>query len=255
VVEKRGPALAQAYDSLNQPTKALEGFARGQGVRADQLERDNYVYAVKRVAGRPTAEVLPQLCLDLLNSLRWGKAMRWNSSGIAYSRPLRWIVALYGDQVVPFTWAGVASGNVSRGPRFADAAARCRRAASPPSRSATPRATSTPSPPRASSSTARSAASLSPSWCSRSQPASAAVPDEAGAARRSDRSRRGAAGVARHLRGEIPRTAGAGVDRRDEETSTLLPVLKGGALVNTSSPSPTATNWHTRTWCARATKA
>jgi len=125
LVEKRGPALAQAYDSLNQPTKALEGFARGQGVRLDQLEvRDNYVYAVKRVAGRPSAEVLPQLCLDLLNALRWGKAMRWNSSGIAYSRPLRWIVALFGDQVVPFTWAGVASGNLSRGPRFADAAAR-----------------------------------------------------------------------------------------------------------------------------------
>ncbi|MFN3334944.1 MAG: glycine--tRNA ligase subunit beta, partial [Caldilinea sp.] len=73
IVEKRGPALAQAYDSLNQPTKALEGFARGQGVRVDQLEvRDNYVYAVKRVAGRPTVEVLPQLCLDLLNGLRWG---------------------------------------------------------------------------------------------------------------------------------------------------------------------------------------
>ncbi len=125
IVEKRGPALAQAYDSLNQPTKALEGFARGQGVRVDQLEvRDNYVYAVKRVAGRPAVEVLPQLCLDLLNALRWGKAMRWNRSGIAYSRPLRWIVALFGDQVVPFTWAGVASGNVSRGPRFADAAAR-----------------------------------------------------------------------------------------------------------------------------------
>ena len=125
IVEKRGPALAQAYDSLNQPTKALEGFARGQGVRPDQLEvRDNYVYAVKRVAGRPTAEVLPQLCLDLLNGLRWGKAMRWNHSGIAYSRPLRWIAALFGDQVVPFTWAGVASGNLSRGPRFADAAAR-----------------------------------------------------------------------------------------------------------------------------------
>ena len=125
VVEKRGPALAQAFDSLNQPTRALEGFARGQGVRLDEIEvRDNYVYAVKRVAGRPTAEVLPQLCLDLLNGLRWGKAMRWNSSGIAYSRPLRWIVALYGEQIVTFTWAGVASGAMSRGPRFADAAAR-----------------------------------------------------------------------------------------------------------------------------------
>jgi len=125
VVEKRGPALAQAYDSLNQPTKALEGFARGQGVRINEIEvRDNYVYAVKRVAGRPAAAVLPDLCLELLNGLRWGKAMRWNSSGIAYSRPLRWIVALYGEQVVPFTWAGVTAGNTSRGPRFADAAAR-----------------------------------------------------------------------------------------------------------------------------------
>ncbi|MBK8799839.1 MAG: glycine--tRNA ligase subunit beta [Anaerolineales bacterium] len=125
LVEKRGPALAQAYDALNQPTKALEGFARGQGVRLDQIEvRDHYVYAVKRVAGRPTAEVLPALCVELLNGLRWGKAMRWNSSGIAYSRPLRWMVAMLGTQIAPFTWAGVVSGNISRGPRFADAAAR-----------------------------------------------------------------------------------------------------------------------------------
>ena len=125
IVEKRGPAVAQAYDTLGGPTKALEGFARGQGVKVSDLSvRDAYVYAVKRVAGKPTAEVLPSLCLDLLNSLRWGKSMRWNSSGVAYSRPLRWIVALYGDAVVPLTWAGVTSDRVSRGPRFADAAAR-----------------------------------------------------------------------------------------------------------------------------------
>ena len=125
VVEKRGPALAQAYDTLGQPTKALEGFARGQGVAVAALEtRDNYVWAVKRVAGAPTQNVLPNLCLELLNGLRWGKTMRWNSSGIGYPRPLRWIVALYGDQVVPFAWAGVASGRSSRGPRFTDAAAR-----------------------------------------------------------------------------------------------------------------------------------
>jgi glycyl-tRNA synthetase len=125
VVEKRGPALAQAYDSLDQPTKALEGFARGQGVAVGDLEvRDNYVYAVKRVAGKPAMEVLPKLGADLLGGIRWGKAMRWNSSGIPFSRPLRWIVALYGDAVVPFTWANVASGRTSRGPRFADAAAR-----------------------------------------------------------------------------------------------------------------------------------
>ncbi len=125
LVEKRGPALAKAYDALGEPTKALEGFARGQEVALADLEvRDNYVWATKRVAGAPAQSVLPSLCLELLNSLRWGKTMRWNSSGIGYPRPLRWIVALYGDQVVPFTWADVTSGQLSRGPRFADAAAR-----------------------------------------------------------------------------------------------------------------------------------
>ncbi len=124
VVEKRGPALDRAYDSLGEPTKAVQGFARGQGINvADLVTRDNYVYAIQQVKGRPTTEVLPELCTTLLDSLRWSKTMRWNSSNTAYPRPLRWIVALLGDQVVAFTWAGVSSGAESRGPRFADIAA------------------------------------------------------------------------------------------------------------------------------------
>lgn len=122
--EKRGPALDRAFDAHDEPTKAALGFARGQGVDVEELEkRDGYVYAVKHVAGQPAIAVLPKLCTDLLNSLRWGKAMRWNSTGIAYPRPLRWIVAIYGDQPVRFSWAGTHSSAVSRGPRFADAAA------------------------------------------------------------------------------------------------------------------------------------
>ncbi|MEZ4663529.1 MAG: glycine--tRNA ligase subunit beta [Caldilineaceae bacterium] len=121
VVEKRGPALDRAYDADGNPTKAAQGFARGQGVDvADLVTKDNYVYAIQQVTGQPTADVLPQLAVALLDSLRWGKSMRWNSSGIAYSRPLRWLLALYGDQVVPFTWADVASGRSSRKPRFAE---------------------------------------------------------------------------------------------------------------------------------------
>jgi glycyl-tRNA synthetase len=124
VVEKRGPALDRAFDSAGAPTKAAEGFARGQGVDVHKLEqREGYLYAVKRVVGQPTLAVLPNLCRDLMDSLRWGKTMRWNSSGMAYPRPLRWLVALYGDHPVTFTWAGVTSGATSRGPRFADAAA------------------------------------------------------------------------------------------------------------------------------------
>ncbi|MFN8491385.1 MAG: glycine--tRNA ligase subunit beta [Caldilineaceae bacterium] len=124
IQEKRGPTLDRAFDTLGQPTKAAEGFAKGQGVDVGALEkRDNYVYAVKRVAGRATTEVLPAICQALLDGLRFEMTMRWNSSNIAYPRPLRWIVALYGNAVIPFTWAGVASGNSSRGPRFADAVA------------------------------------------------------------------------------------------------------------------------------------
>lgn len=123
VVEKRGPTVISAFDADGRPTKAAEGFARSQHVDVSQLEvRGDYTYAVKRIAGRLTAEILPSVCTALLDSLRWSKTMRWNSSNITYPRPLRWIVALYGNQVVPFTWANVTSGRSSRGPRFADAA-------------------------------------------------------------------------------------------------------------------------------------
>ena len=123
-VEKRGPAVDRAFDDAGRPTKAAEGFARGQGVSVEELERrDGYVYAVTRQTGRPAIEILPEICASLLGGLRWGKTMRWNSSNVAYPRPLRWVVALLGDQVVPFSWADTGSGNVSRGPRFADATA------------------------------------------------------------------------------------------------------------------------------------
>ena len=123
-VEKKGPPADRSFDSFGQPTKAALGFAKGQGVEVGDLQvRDNYVWAVQRVTGKATADVLPQLLTDLLNGLRWGKMMRWNDSNAAWPRPLRWMVALYGETVVPVAWAGVVSGRVSRGPRFADAAA------------------------------------------------------------------------------------------------------------------------------------
>ena len=123
-VEKKGPPADRAFDSFGEPTKAATGFARGQGVEVADLEvRDNYVWAVQHVAGKATADVLPQLLSDLLDGMRWGKTMRWNASNAAWPRPLRWIVALYGETVVPVVWAGVDSGRISRGPRYADAAA------------------------------------------------------------------------------------------------------------------------------------
>ncbi len=121
--ERRGPSVERAYDDDGNPTKAAQGFARGQGVDVGALEkRDGYVYAVVKEEGQPTLSVLPDLITTLLNGLRWRKTMRWNGE-VGYPRPLRWITALYGDRVVPFTWAQATSGRVSRGPRFADALA------------------------------------------------------------------------------------------------------------------------------------
>ena len=125
IVERRGPPAQRAFDAEGQPTKAAVGFARGQGVQPSDLEvRGNYVYAVTSLQGEQTSAVLPQLIEDLLEGMQWGRTMRWNRSNKSYPRPLRWIVALYGPEVVPVSWAHVTGGRVSRGPRFRDARAR-----------------------------------------------------------------------------------------------------------------------------------
>jgi glycyl-tRNA synthetase len=88
----RGPATKAAYDKDGKPTKAAEGFARGQGVSVDSLikvdEKGNqYVYAKKHDAGKPAQEVLATLLPELIAALKFEKTMRWNNSGIAFSRP------------------------------------------------------------------------------------------------------------------------------------------------------------------------
>jgi glycyl-tRNA synthetase len=118
----KGPPARVAFDALGQPTRAAQGFARKQGVRVDELEVQEvdggeYAVATRREEGKRTAEVLAALLPELVASLRFGKNMRWNASGVAFSRPIRWLVALLGDVVIPFEYAGVASGRVSRGSR------------------------------------------------------------------------------------------------------------------------------------------
>ncbi|MCS6844717.1 MAG: glycine--tRNA ligase subunit beta [Caldilineales bacterium] len=124
----RGPPANRAFDAAGQPTAAALGFARSKGVRPEDLvvrEADGgtYVFAVSRVAGRPALEVLPDLLVRLVSGLRFEKSMRWASDGIAFSRPIRWFVALFGDRVVPFTYARACSGRVSRGLRSQDSPA------------------------------------------------------------------------------------------------------------------------------------
>jgi len=118
----KGPPAKIAFDEEGRPTRAAQGFARSQGVAIESLEvreldGGQYVVAVRVEKGRPAAEVLATLLPDLIARLRFPLSMRWNTTNIAFSRPVRWIVALLGDSVIPFEYVGVESGRTSRGLR------------------------------------------------------------------------------------------------------------------------------------------
>lgn len=118
----KGPPVSRAFDSFGEPTKAGEGFARSKGVSVHDLQRvdidgGQYVAVMVSQAGRSAPDVLAEALPDLLSTLRFDKSMRWNRSNIYFSRPIRWLLALFGAQVIPFEYAGVHSGNSTRGLR------------------------------------------------------------------------------------------------------------------------------------------
>ncbi|CAA0842750.1 Glycine--tRNA ligase 2-chloroplastic/mitochondrial [Striga hermonthica] len=120
-VEVRGPPASKAFDQLGNPTKASEGFCRRNGVPLSSLYRKiegrtEYVYVSVVEPSRLALEVLSDELPAVLGKISFPKSMRWNSE-VMFSRPVRWILALHGDVVVPFTFAGVMSGNVTHGLR------------------------------------------------------------------------------------------------------------------------------------------
>ena len=117
-VEAKGPSVQIAFKD-GEATKAAQGFARGQGVAVEDLEvRDGYVFAVKHLAGQEVEALLPGLLQDILTSLNFPKTMRWADYDFRFVRPIRWMVALFGDDVIPVEITGVKSGKLSRGHRF-----------------------------------------------------------------------------------------------------------------------------------------
>ncbi|MCL4248633.1 MAG: glycine--tRNA ligase subunit beta [Anaerolineae bacterium] len=119
---ERGPSAQIAFDADGKPTKAAQGFARGKGVsvedlRVEELDGGRYVVATVRETGRPAAEVLAEKLPGLIAAIKFGKSMRWNASGVAFSRPIRWMAALLGEAVIPFSYADVHSGRVTCGLR------------------------------------------------------------------------------------------------------------------------------------------
>ena len=117
-IEAKGPSAKIAFVS-GAPSKAAIGFARGQGIDVKDLEvRGEYVYAVKHLAGQPVVDLLPGLLLDILESLSFPKNMRWADYDFRFVRPIRWLVALFGEKVIPVEITGVKSGRYSMGHRF-----------------------------------------------------------------------------------------------------------------------------------------
>ena len=122
-IQKRGPALAAAFDADGNPTKAAEGFARSCGTTVDRLGRmktdkgEWLVYEVEE-KGRPAAELLPAIAEQALNRLPIPKRMRWGSSEAQFVRPVHWLLFKQGDQVVPCTLLDAAAGDTTRGHRF-----------------------------------------------------------------------------------------------------------------------------------------
>lgn len=117
--ENRGPAVNIAFDADGNPTKAAQGFARGQGVKPEELvTKDGYVYAMVHEKGGQTVDLLGETLKGLVDGLNFPNNMHWADLDYKFIRPLRWLVALYGQDVIDFEVANVKSGRTSRGHRF-----------------------------------------------------------------------------------------------------------------------------------------
>ena len=121
----RGPSAKIAFDAEGNPTKAAEGFARKNGLTARELVRredadgTEYVFAEQNTPSEPALPILTRVCEGLIPSIQWPnyRSQRWGSEHATFVRPVRWICCLFGEEVVPVSFADVVSGNTTRGHR------------------------------------------------------------------------------------------------------------------------------------------
>ena len=115
----KGPSASIAYDADGNATKAAIGFARGKGLDvADLVVEDGYIYAETKTAGVPAKDIVSEMLPQLITGLNFPKSMHWGDLDAKFVRPVRWLVALLDEEVIPVEFATVKSGNVSRGHRF-----------------------------------------------------------------------------------------------------------------------------------------
>ena len=118
-----GPPAATAFSADGAPTRAAEGFARKLGIdvadlRVEASPRGDVVAGSRFIPGRSASRLLAEACPRVIAGLRFGKMMRWGECGHTFVRPVHWILALLDDEIIPFEFAGVASGRTTRGHRF-----------------------------------------------------------------------------------------------------------------------------------------
>ncbi|HAG51369.1 MAG: hypothetical protein A2X87_05625 [Deltaproteobacteria bacterium GWC2_42_51] len=123
VLETIGPSKRAAFDENGNPTKAAEGFAKSQGVKIKDLkiiktEKGDYICAKKQVTGRKTKDILQEALPKIITGIQFAKSMRWGNVDTTFARPIHWIVALFGKDVVPFNIEDIKAGAVSYGHRF-----------------------------------------------------------------------------------------------------------------------------------------
>ena len=115
----KGPSASIAYDADGNATKAAIGFARGKGLDvADLVVEDGYIYAETKTAGVPAKDIVTAMLPQLITGLNFPKSMHWGNLDAKFVRPVRWLVALLDEEVIPVEFATVKSGNVTRGHRF-----------------------------------------------------------------------------------------------------------------------------------------
>ena len=115
----KGPSASIAYDADGNPTKAAIGFARGKGLDvSDLVVEDGYIYAETKTAGVPAKDIVTDMLPQLITGLNFPKSMHWGNLDAKFVRPVRWLVALLDEEVIPVEFATVKSGNVTRGHRF-----------------------------------------------------------------------------------------------------------------------------------------
>lgn len=119
----KGPAKRIAYDNQGNPTKALEGFMKGQGIELEQISirehnSEEYIYGNVIKEGKHTEMVLAENMANIIKSIVFPKSMKWGGKNLRFARPIRWIVSLFNDRIVSFDLEGIPVGNRTNGHRF-----------------------------------------------------------------------------------------------------------------------------------------